>query len=65
MVVDILDDNQVVLQIYNIYYAVPDRGHGLCILLTHDLDDLTPTVVMGDFNTHNQHWSLAGQPASS
>jgi hypothetical protein len=31
----------------------------------HDLDNLTPTVVMGNFNTHSPQWSLAGQPASS
>jgi hypothetical protein len=65
MVADVMDDDQVVLRLYNIYHSVPDRGHGLHTLLTHDLDDLTPTAVFGDFNTHSPRWSQAGQPASS
>jgi hypothetical protein len=65
MVVDVVDDEHVVLRIYNIYHKVPDRGHGLHAILTHDLDDLTPTAVLGDFNTHSPRWSLGGQPTSS
>jgi hypothetical protein len=65
MVADVMDDDQVILQLYNIYHKVPERGHGLCTLLTHDLNDLIPTAVLGDFNTHSLWWSLVGQPPSS
>jgi hypothetical protein len=58
-------DNHVALRLYNICHKVPKCGHGLRTVLTHDLDDLTPTAVMGDFNTYSPRWSLGGQPASS
>ena len=65
MVVDIIDNDQVVLRVYNIYHKVSERGHGLHTLLTHNLDNLTPTAVLGNFNTHSPHWSMAGQTPSS
>jgi hypothetical protein len=65
MVADMMDDDQVVLHLYNIYHKVPDQGHSLHTLLTHDLDDLVPTAVFGNFNTHSPRWSMAGQPPSS
>jgi len=65
MVVNIVEDDQVVLSIYNMYHTAPAWGHGLCNLPRHNLDDLTPTIVMGDFNTHSRRWSFADQPASS
>jgi hypothetical protein len=65
MVADVMDDDQVVLHLYNIYHKVPKRGHGLHALLNHNLDDLTPTAVLGDFNTHSPCWSRVGQTPSS
>lgn len=65
MVADIMDDDQVVIRLYNIYHKVPKRGHGLRTILTHDLDYLTPTAVFSNFNTHSPRWSLAGKPLSS
>ena len=65
MVADMMDGDQVALRLYNIYHKVPERGHGLHSLLTHNLDDFTPTAVFGDFNTHSPCWSLTGQTLSS
>jgi hypothetical protein len=65
MVLDIMAEDQVVLRVYNIYHKVPERGHRLHALLTHNLDNLTPTAVLGDFNTHSPRWSLPGQTPSS
>jgi endonuclease/exonuclease/phosphatase family metal-dependent hydrolase len=65
MVLDIIDKGTITLRIINIYHMVPERGHDLHYLLTAHLDDLTPTVIMGDFNTHSPQWSLDNRPASS
>ena len=65
MVLDVMDDDVVALRIYNIYHAVPQRGHDLHHLLMHDIDDLTPTLIMGDFNTHSPRWSINDHPTSS
>jgi hypothetical protein len=58
MVLDILDDTTVTLRLINVYHEVPNHSYGLRNLLQHDLDETTPTIVLGDFNTHSYRWSL-------
>jgi hypothetical protein len=65
MVLDIIDDKNVTLRLANVYHQVPDRGHDLHTLFSTNVDDLTPTAILGNFNTHSPRWSLPGKPESS
>ena len=68
MVVDILSPsnrNDVDLQIVNVYHDKPDSGHGLHHIFSHELDIHTPTLFLGDFNTHSPRWSLPHSTNSS
>jgi hypothetical protein len=58
VVLDVLEEETVSLHIVNIYHDVPTRGHGLARLFSHESDELTPTLFIGDFNTHSPLWSL-------
>jgi hypothetical protein len=60
LVVDVTTQDAITMQIINIYHAVPLTGHNLCFLFSHELDELTPTILIGDFNTHSPLWSLPG-----
>jgi hypothetical protein len=55
MVIDLLrsDHSTVSLRLVNVYHDKPDTGHSLHHLFDHDIADLTPTVLLGDFNTHS------------
>jgi hypothetical protein len=64
MVLDVLDKNDTQLRILNIYHEVPKSGHGLRQLLRHNLDELVPTILAGDLNTHSPRWSLPGRAPS-
>ena len=57
MVLNITNAEGSTLHIINIYHTVPQWGHGLHYLLTHTLDETTPTLLMGDLNTHDLWWS--------
>jgi len=48
------------LCIVNIYHCVPTepRQHSLFHILSHELDPLLPTLLVGDFNTHSHIWSF-------
>jgi len=65
MVLDITDAEGSTLHIVNIYHTIPQQGHGLHHLLTHTLDETIPTLLTGDFNTHNPQWSRPTQTLSS
>jgi hypothetical protein len=65
MVLDIIDDNNTTLHLVNVYHQVPDWGHDLHALLSANIDDLIPTAILGDFNTHSLRWSLPNKPESS
>ena len=52
-------------RIVNIYHSVPESGHGLSHVFSADLDDVTPTLMVGDFNTHSPTWSRPGATTSS
>jgi hypothetical protein len=65
MIIDIIDEVTTALHILNIYHMVPKRGHDLHFLLTAHIDDLTPTAILSDFNTHSLRWSLNNRLASS
>ena len=62
-VIDIVFDNEK-WRVVNFYHDIRDAT-SLQALLDLDLDALTPTLVLGDFNTHSQSWSLPGTPRSS
>ena len=49
-----------VFLLVNIYHAVRKHKHALSHLLPYPLDSATPTLVVGDFNTHSSTWSLPG-----
>jgi len=48
------------LQIVNVYHQVPDSygEHDLLHILSHELNPLIPTLLVGDFNTHSHIWSF-------
>jgi len=48
------------LRIVNVYHCVPTElgQHNLLHLLSHELDPLLPTLLVGDFNTHSHVWSF-------
>jgi hypothetical protein len=60
MVLDIKDGDELLLRVL-IYHAVPQRGHRLQTLFTHNFSELTPTLFIGGFNTHSHRWSLPGR----
>ena len=55
MVLNLTDAEGSTLCIINVYHQRPQRGHTLHHLLTHTLDKCTPTLLVGDFNTHDPH----------
>ena len=61
MVIDLLSPtnrNNVDLRIVNVYHDTPQSGHNLTHIFSHELDFNTPTLFIGDFNTHSPRWSL-------
>lgn len=48
------------LHIINVYHCIPDNpcSHSLLHLLSHKLDPLLPTLLIGDINTHSYLWSF-------
>jgi len=66
LVLDIKDDDETLICIINIYYAVlPAGGHTLHHLLKHKLCKNTLTVLVEDFYSHSLHWSISGRTPSS
>jgi endonuclease/exonuclease/phosphatase family metal-dependent hydrolase len=62
--IDLQDGTKIT--VINTYHAVPTwGGHDLHYLLQYEINELTPTVLIGDFNTHAHRWSLPGQAPSS
>ena len=53
VILDIMETNIIIMQLISLYHAVPPLGHDLQHLLDYDLDELTPTLLIGDFNTHS------------
>lgn len=44
-------------QVICFYHVVPKKGHALSPLFSYSLEDLTPVIALGDFNTHSRLWS--------
>jgi hypothetical protein len=65
IIIDVKEDNQVIARLVNMYHAVPPTGHSLQYLFEYDAEDLTPTVIVGDFNTHSTIWSMEGKTPST
>ena len=57
LVLDIASDDEAI-RLINFYHCVPPTGHGLHSLLAAECNDVVPTVLCGDFNTHSRMWSL-------
>ena len=59
MVLDIFTGDET-LRLINVYHSVPREGggHALPHLLNYEPDPFTPTLLVGDFNTHSPAWSL-------
>jgi endonuclease/exonuclease/phosphatase family metal-dependent hydrolase len=65
IILDIKDDDGIQLQLINVYHQVPKTGtYALEHLLNQDLDENTPTIIAGDFNTHSHRWSLPNKEPS-
>src|SRR6266851_4381702 len=65
MVLNVTDTGNMTMRLINTYHAIPARGHDLHYLLTHDLDKMVLTLLIGDFNTHNPCWLMPYQMPSS
>ena len=68
MVIDLLSPTNrdtVQLRIINVYHDKPASGHALAHLFSHTLDDIVPTILLGDFNTHSPRWSFPHSTHSS
>jgi len=67
IVLDIFEDptldNMPLLQVINVYHP-PSPDHSLGYLFQHHINDTTPTLLIGDFNTHSPHWSIEGKTLS-
>ena len=61
-VLDVVFDGEV-WRIINFYHDVKDSS-SLQTLITLDIDATTPTLVVGDFNTHSPSWSPPDIPRS-
>jgi Reverse transcriptase (RNA-dependent DNA polymerase)/Endonuclease-reverse transcriptase len=57
LIIDLVTEYES-LRLYNVYHCVPSKGHGLHPLLEVECEPTIPTIVAGDFNTHNRAWSL-------
>lgn len=54
-VIDVVFDNEN-WRVINFYHDIRDNT-SIQALLNLDIDAITPTLIMGDFNTHSQTWS--------
>ena len=61
-VLDLVFNNEQ-WRVINFYHDIRDNTC-LQALLVLDIDALTPTLVIGDFNTHSRTWSPRGTPCS-
>ena len=62
-VLDIVFDDEETWRVINFYHDVRDNT-SLQALLALDIDALTPTLIIGDFNTHSPAWSPPNIPRS-
>jgi hypothetical protein len=62
-VLDIVFDDDETWRVINFYHDALDDT-SMQALLAMDIDALTPTLVVGDFNTDSQTWSLPGTTRS-
>jgi hypothetical protein len=58
IITDIDDGTTITMRIINVYHQrSPQGGHTLGNLLSHELDDQIPTLLIRDFNMHSPLWS--------
>jgi hypothetical protein len=66
IITDIDDGATITMRIINVYHQRSKRhGHTLNNLLSHELDDQIPTLLIGDFNTHSPLWSTPDRTPDS
>ena len=59
MVIDLLTPaNTIALRLVNVYHDRPTSGHSLTHIFSQPVDENTPTLFFGDFNTHSHRWSF-------
>jgi hypothetical protein len=58
VILDIKDDHNITMWVINFYHAVPRMEHHALHFLSYELCALTPTIMIGDFNTHSLCWSM-------
>src|SRR6266851_2532707 len=46
----IATQDNTTIHVINLYHIVLERGHALCHLLSHTLDEMTPTLLIRNFN---------------
>src|SRR6266851_9823971 len=67
IILDIFEDPAIddmpSLQVVNVYHP-PAHNHSLGYLFHYHIDDMTPTLLIGNFNTHTPRWSMAGKTPS-
>jgi hypothetical protein len=60
LVINVTTQDAITMWIINICHAIPLTGHNLRFLFSYELDELTPTILIRDFNMHSPLWSLPG-----
>jgi len=66
VITNIDDSATITMRIINFYHQRSKRhGHTLNNLLSHELDDQIPTLLIGDFNMHSPLWSTPDRTPDS
>ncbi len=54
IILNLIEDNTIMMCLINIYHLPPmTRQHSLSYVFRHPLDDLTPTLLISNLNTHS------------
>lgn len=65
LILDIQDDDEIIMRLINVYHDAPRRGHSLTHIFQAPIEELIPTMWIGDFNSHGPRWSLPNRSPST
>jgi hypothetical protein len=65
IVLNIWEEDSILACIVNTYHATDSHKHSLDYLLSHELDEFMPTILISDFNSHSSEWLVLGRTPSS